>query len=115
VGLNSRVAQIVWGLVPLVLAGSILELPFIWRALKTKKRSDIRLAVIFGVVQLGVWLLYVIFTQDSSTLREDVPAALIWISAFAAAVAAAYVYRPLNKEERMDQAAQDRRPGSSYL
>jgi ABC-type Mn2+/Zn2+ transport system permease subunit len=107
VGLNSRVAQIVWGLVPLVLAGSILELPFIWRALKTKKRSDIRLAVI--------WLLYVIFTQDSSTLREDVPAALIWISAFAAAVAAAYVYRPLNKEERMDQAAQDRRPGSSYL
>ncbi|MCX5443741.1 MULTISPECIES: hypothetical protein [unclassified Streptomyces] len=114
-GLNSRTAQIVWAIVPVALAGFILELPFVWRALKTKKRSDIIAAAVFGVVQIVVWLLFVVFSEGSGTLREDLPAAVIWIGALSAAVAAAYLYRPLSKEESMDRAQGEQRPGSSYL
>lgn len=114
-GLNSRAAQIVWALVPVVLAGFILEAPFAWRALKTRKRSDVIVAVVFGAVQIVVWILFGIFSEGAGTLREDIPALIVWAAAFVAAFTAAYLFRPLNKAERMEQAGNEQRPGSSYL
>jgi ABC-type methionine transport system permease subunit len=113
-GLNSRKAQIVWGLVPLVLAGLVLAVPFVWRALKTGRPGDIRAAVGFGVAQVVV---YAAFALDQSKGDEvsNLTAAVVWFLAFSAAVGAAYLYRPLSKEEVVDQAARDTRPGSSYL
>ncbi|MCX4799605.1 hypothetical protein OG497_37760 [Streptomyces sp. NBC_01242] len=114
-GLNSRKAQVVWALVPIVLAGLVLELPFAWRALKTKKRSDVAAAVGFGVAQIAV---YVAFATDQSSEADkisNVTGAVVWFCAFTAAVGAAYLYRPLDKDEQVDRAAQDNRPGSSYL
>lgn len=117
-GLNSRTAQIVWAIVPVALAGLLLELPFVWRALKTKKSSDIKVAVAFGVVQVAVYAAFA-FDQSSQADRvSNFTGAVVWLSAFSAAVAAAYLYRPLSKEEAAERAqaqARDTRPGSSYL
>ncbi|MFI9598663.1 hypothetical protein ACIHCX_02100 [Streptomyces sp. NPDC052043] len=112
--LNSRKAQVVWAIIPIALAGFVLELPFIWRALKTKKGGDVMAAIGFGIAQIAV---YVAIASDDGEQGEvsNVTGAVVWFCAFAAAVGAAYLYRPLSKEERMDQIAQDTRPGSTYL
>lgn len=109
-GLNSRSAQIFWALVPIALAGLLLALPFVWRALKTKKRGDLNVAAVFVAIQI---LVYVAFALDSD-VSKNATGAVIWFFTFSAAVGAAYVYRPLSKEERMEQ-AQENRSGSTYL
>ncbi|MEV7401978.1 hypothetical protein AB0N93_16505 [Streptomyces sp. NPDC091267] len=113
-GLNSRRAQIFWAIVPIALAGFILELPFIWRALKTKKRSDIRAAAVFGIAQLAVYAAFAFDQSNKADEISDITGSVVWLCAFSAAVGAAYLYRPLNKEEIVDQ-RRDTRPGSSYL
>lgn len=114
-GLNSRKTQIIAALIPFISAGLVLEAPFAWRALKTKKPSDIKAAVGFGVLQVAVW---VAFATDQNTRSDGVTnftSATVWACAFAAIFGAAWLYRPLSKEERVDQAVQDQRPGSTYL
>lgn len=113
-GLNTRKAQIIAALIPFLSAGLLLAVPFGWRALKTKKQSDIRLAIAAVVAQVAV---YVAFATDQSPKADQVTnttGAIVWLCAFAAVFAAAWVFRPLNKEEQMDQ-AQNQRPGSTYL
>lgn len=113
--LNSRKAQIIAAIIPLVSAGLVLEAPFVWRALKTKKPSDIKAAIGFGILQLAV---YIAFATDHSPRADKVSnltGSVVWLCAFTAVFGAAWLYRPLNKEERMDRAAQNDRPGSSYL
>lgn len=114
-GLNSRKAQIIAGLTPVALAGFILAVPFAWRALKTRKPGDIRTAVVFGVVQLVVYAAFAFDPSKDPHTVSNVTGAVVWFSAFAAAFFAAYLYRPLNKDEAMDRAAHDQRPGSTYL
>lgn len=114
-GLNSRKAQIIMGLVPVALAGFILAVPFVWRALKTRRPGDIRAAVAFGVVQLVVYAAIAFDPSKDPSRLSNVTGATVWLCAFAAAFAAAYLYRPLNKDEAMDQAVRDQRPGSTYL
>jgi putative copper export protein len=112
---NSRKAQIIATLIPFVSAGLVLEAPFAWRALKTKKTSDIKVAIAYGVLQVVVW---VAFAADQSTRPKEisnVTGVTVWACIFAAMFGAAWWFRPLNKEERMDQATQDQRPGSTYL
>jgi glucose dehydrogenase len=110
-GLNSRKAQVIWPVVIIALAGLILILPFVWRALKTKARNDIRLVAAFVVPQLAVWT---DFALDNDGHPNSVGTMIVWICAIAAAVTAAWVYRPLNKDEQMDQAATTR-PGTDFL
>jgi len=114
VGLNSRRAQIVWAIVPIALAGLVLELPFIWRALKTKKRSDINAALGFGVAQIVVYVTYAFDQSGRDDRVTNFTGAVVWFCAFAAAVGAAYLYRPLSKDEVASR-AQNNRPGSSFL
>lgn len=113
-GLNSRRAQIFWAIVPIALAGFILELPFVWRALQTKKRSDITAAVVFGVAQLAVYAAFAFDQSDKADEISNLTGAVVWLCAFSATVGAAYLYRPLSKEEIAEQ-RQDTRPGTSYL
>jgi cyanate permease len=114
-GLNSRKAQIVMGALPIVTLSLFIFFPFVWRALKTRRASDIRLAVLFSAAELAG----LVGLSLSPTTHKDGPdnliAMLMWVVILAATVTAAYLYRPLSKDERMDQAARDARPGSSYL
>jgi uncharacterized membrane protein (GlpM family) len=110
VGLNSRKAQIIAGLTPVALAGFILAAPFAWRALKTRKPGDIKAAAVFGVAQLVVYAAYAFDPSKDPQQLSNITGAVVWFCAFAAAFFAAYLYRPLDKDEVMDQ-----RPGSSYL
>ncbi|MEU5076074.1 hypothetical protein AB0G76_31660 [Streptomyces asoensis] len=114
-GLNSRTAQIVWPIVCIALAGLVLEAPFAWRALKTKKRSDIIAAAVFGVAQVVVYVAFALDQSDRSDQVSNLTGAVVWFCALSAAFVAAYLYRPLSKEERVEQAARNTRPGSSYL
>lgn len=111
-GLNSRKAQIIWPIVVIGLAGLILELPFFWRAMKTRKPSDIKVALAFILPQLAVWT---DFALDNTGNPSNIGTAIVWVCAITAAVGAAWLYRPLSKNEAMDQAARNTRPGSSYL
>lgn len=113
-GLNSRRAQIFWAIVPLALAGFILELPFVWRALRTKKKSDIKAALVFGVAQLAVYAAFAFDPSGKADEISDITGSVVWLCAFSAAVGAAYLYRPLSKEEIADQ-CRDTPPGPSYL
>lgn len=117
-GLNSRTAQIVWAIVPVALAGLLLGLPFVWRALKTKKPGDIRAAITFGIAQVVVYVAFAFDQTDQSDHVSNLTGAVVWFCAFSAAVAAAYLYRPLSKEEQAARAQaeiRNNRPGSSYL
>ncbi|MFF4542392.1 hypothetical protein ACWD4F_27930 [Streptomyces aureus] len=113
--LNSRRAQIIWALVPIASAGLVLELPFFWRAMKTKRRSDIWAAAVFGVAQAAVYIAFAADPSKRSDQISNVTGSVVWACAFAAAVGAAWLYRPLDKDEQMDRAVQDQRSGSSYL
>lgn len=114
-GLNSRKAQIFWAVIPFVTAGLALELPFIWRALKTKKSGDIKVAAAYGVLQIAVYIAFAFDPSNSAKEVSNITGATVWFCAFAAIVGAAYLYRPLSKEEAMDQARNEQPPGSSYL
>ena len=114
-GLNTRKAQIISALIPFLSAGLLLAVPFVWRALKTKKQADIRLAIAAVVAQVAV---YVAFATDQSPKADQVSnttGAIVWFCAFVAVFTAAWVFRPLNKDEQMDQARSEQRPGSSFL
>jgi ABC-type transport system involved in cytochrome c biogenesis permease component len=114
-GLNSRKAQIIWPIIVLGLAGFVLVAPFAWRALKTRRPGDIKAAVVFGVVQLVVYAAYAFDPSKDPQQLSNITGATVWLGAFTAAFFAAYLYRPLTKDEAMDQAARDQRPGSTYL
>jgi hypothetical protein len=114
-GLNSRTAQIVWPIVCVALAGLVLEVPFAWRALKTRKRSDIIAAVVFGLTQVMVYLAFALDPSDRSGQVSNLTGAVVWFCALSAAFVAASLYRPLSKEEQAELAERSTRPGSSYL
>jgi hypothetical protein len=114
-GLNTRKAQIIAAVIPFLSAGLLLAVPFAWRALKTKKSGDIKAAIAFGVLQVVV---YVAFATDKSPRADELSnltGSVVWGCAFAAAFAAAWIFRPFSKEERMEQARNDQRSGSTYL
>lgn len=113
-GLNSRKAQIFWGIVPIITAGLALGLPFVWRALKTKKSSDIWTAAAFLVPQVVVYILFATDPNQGDKV-SNLTGSVTLFCAIAGTVGAAYLYRPLNKEERMEQARNEQRPGSSFL
>jgi len=113
--MNSRKSQIIATLIPIALAGMILAVPFVWRALRTKARADVKVAIASGVMQVAVWSAYAFDPSDRADRVSNVTGAVVWFCAFAAAAAAAWVFRPLNKEEQMDQARSEHRPGSTYL
>lgn len=114
-GLNSRKAQVVMGLLPLLTLSLFAFFPFVWRALKTKRPGDIRTAVIFSVAEVGCWIWLVTSPTTHNNGPDNAAAGVTWLLILAAVIAAAWLYRPLDKEERMDQATQNSRPGSSYL
>lgn len=114
-GLNSRKAQIVMSVLPIGTLSLFMFFPFVWRALKTRRPSDVRLAVVFCAAEMGLLIAMVITQQTHRDGPDNVAALLMWVAMLAATVTAAYLYRPLDKAERMDQAARDTRPGSSYL
>jgi uncharacterized membrane protein (GlpM family) len=114
-GLNTRKAQIVAALIPLLSTGLLLATPFAWRALKTKKSSDIKAAIAFGVLQVMV---YIALATDKSPRADELSnltGSVVWGCALAAVFAAAWIFRPFTKEEQMDQARSDQQSGSTYL
>ncbi|MFI6524232.1 hypothetical protein [Streptomyces uncialis] len=114
-GLHSRLAQIVWGIVPIASAGTALVLPFVWRVLKRRSWDDIRTAFCFAVAQVAVYVGFSLDRTADGSLTGPA-GAIIWLCVGTAMVGAAYVYRPLSKEELADRAARAQtRPGSSYL
>ncbi|MFE0472702.1 hypothetical protein ACFW2V_13905 [Streptomyces sp. NPDC058947] len=114
-GLNTRKSQIISALIPIFSVGLLLEAPFAWRALKTKKQSDIRAAIVFGVLQVAVYVAFAIDNSPKADQVSNLTGSVVWGCAFAAAFAAAWLFRPLNKEEQMDQARSEQRSGSSFL
>ncbi|MFD8648669.1 hypothetical protein [Streptomyces mirabilis] len=114
-GLNSRKAQIAMGALPIVTLSLFVFFPFVWRALKTKRASDVRLAVLFSVAELASLVALSLAPTTHKDGPDNLIAMLVWVVMLAATVTAAYLYRPLNKDEAMDQAARNTRPGSSYL
>ncbi|GEK00364.1 hypothetical protein [Streptomyces sp. 1-11] len=114
-GLNSRKAQIIMGLLPIGTLSLFIFFPFVWRALKTKKASDSTLAAVFTVAEVALLVALSLSPQTHKNGPDNLAAMLMWVVMLAATITAAWLYRPLSKEERMDQAAQNQRPGSSYL
>lgn len=114
--LNKRWIQVTMTLLPVASVSLFTFFPFVWRALRTKKASDIRLAVIFGGAQV---LIYVVsgFTDDwhGEPGGNNIVGALLWVLILSAAVTAAWVYRPLNKTEQAAQGRGQGPSGSTYL
>lgn len=113
-GLNTRKAQIIMGLLPVITLSLLAFWPFVWRALKTRKVSDIYAAVTFSVAQVACWIGLMLSPTTHKDGPDNLAAGVTWLLILAAAITAAWLYRPLNKEEQMDQ-AQNARSGASYL
>lgn len=114
-GLNSRKAQVIMGVLPIITLGLFLFFPFVWRALKTRQPGDIRLAIIFSALEIIGFVSLALSPTTHKDGPDNVVAMLVWIVILAAVITAVWLYRPLNKEERMDQARRDQQPGFSYL
>lgn len=113
--LNSRKAQWIMGTLPIVTLSLGTFFPFVWRALKTRKTSDTYLAVAFSVAELAGLVALSLSPTTHDAGPDNLIAMLVWVIILTAAITAAYLYRPLDKAEQMDQAAQSTRPGSDYL
>lgn len=114
-GLNSRKAQIVAAAVPVISAGLLLAAPFVWRALRLKKRGDIWTAVTTGVLQAVVYIAFAVDQSPQANRVSNATGAVVWFCAFTAMLAAAWAFRPLSKDEQMERARTEQRPGSTYL
>ena len=111
---NKRWVQIVMAVLPVASLSLLTFFPFVWRALKTKKASDIRLAVIFTALEVVMLTALSLSERTYKAGPDNVIAMFMWFVMLAATITAAYIYRPLNKEEQAAQ-AQDTRSGSTFL